>query len=379
MAPKTSPNLFIFSVLVSITIFTTLPRSSHGKLEPPTNNNNYNNKIRGMFVFGSSLVDNGNNNFLQNSLAKADYYPYGIDFPFGPTGRFTNGKNVIDLLCELLKLPSYIPPFADPSTKGSKILHGVNFASGGSGILDNTGALAGEVFTLNEQINKFENVIIPELKRQVEVGEERKGVGEYLFVVGTGGNDYSFNYFISEASSNVSIQVFTANLTSILSHQLQRLYNLGARKFVLMAVNPNGCTPMAMAFNPPNKGCIQSVNRAVHLFNINLRATVDNLKKQMTAANLVFVNSYKIIRDIIKNPSSKGFTDAKNPCCELGSLGILCNNGGKVCGDRSKNVFFDGLHPTEAVNVVIANKAFSSMNRKEVYPMTVKMLSEIST
>lgn len=63
---------------------------------------------------------------------------------------------------------------------------------------------------------------------------------------------------------------------------------------------------MAMAFNPPNKGCIQSVNRAVHLFNINLRATVDNLKKQMTAANLVFVNSYKIIRDIIKNPSSKG-------------------------------------------------------------------------
>lgn len=142
MAPKTSPNLFIFSVLVSITIFTTLPRSSHGKLEPPTNNNNYNNKIRGMFVFGSSLVDNGNNNFLQNSLAKADYYPYGIDFPFGPTGRFTNGKNVIDLLCELLKLPSYIPPFADPSTKGSKILHGVNFASGGSGILDNTGALA---------------------------------------------------------------------------------------------------------------------------------------------------------------------------------------------------------------------------------------------
>lgn len=98
--------------------------------------------IKGMFVFGSSLVDNGNNNFLPNSLARADYLPYGIDFPLGASGRFTNGKNVIDLLGEQLKIPSLIPVFADPQTKGSKIVHGVNFASGASGILDDTGSLA---------------------------------------------------------------------------------------------------------------------------------------------------------------------------------------------------------------------------------------------
>jgi phospholipase/lecithinase/hemolysin len=98
--------------------------------------------INGLFVFGSSLVDNGNNNFLQDSMAKADYLPYGIDFPLGPTGRFTNGKNVIDLLGDHLKLPSLIPAFADPSTKGSKIVHGVNYASGASGILDDTGLIA---------------------------------------------------------------------------------------------------------------------------------------------------------------------------------------------------------------------------------------------
>lgn len=98
--------------------------------------------IKGMFVFGSSLVDNGNNNFLENSRAKADYFPYGIDFPLGPSGRFTNGKNVIDLLGHYLGLPSSIPPFFDPSTKGKKIVHGVNYASGGSGILDNTGSIA---------------------------------------------------------------------------------------------------------------------------------------------------------------------------------------------------------------------------------------------
>lgn len=49
------------------------------------------------FIFGDSLVDSGNNNQLQ-SLARADYFPYGIDFPFGPTGRFCNGKTTVDVI-----------------------------------------------------------------------------------------------------------------------------------------------------------------------------------------------------------------------------------------------------------------------------------------
>ncbi|KAF4377196.1 hypothetical protein G4B88_009188 [Cannabis sativa] len=99
-------------------------------------------KTNGMFVFGSSLVDNGNNNFFENR-AKADYLPYGMDFPNGPSGRFTNGKNIIDLLGEHLKLPiDFIPSFKDPSTKGLKIVYGVNHASASSGILDDTGIIA---------------------------------------------------------------------------------------------------------------------------------------------------------------------------------------------------------------------------------------------
>lgn len=47
------------------------------------------------FIFGDSLVDNGNNNEIA-SLARANYLPYGIDFPGGPTGRFSNGKTTVD-------------------------------------------------------------------------------------------------------------------------------------------------------------------------------------------------------------------------------------------------------------------------------------------
>lgn len=52
------------------------------------------------FIFGDSLVDNGNNNQLQ-SLARANYMPYGVDFPEGPTGRFSNGKTTVDVVGKL--------------------------------------------------------------------------------------------------------------------------------------------------------------------------------------------------------------------------------------------------------------------------------------
>lgn len=120
-----------------------------------------------MFVFGDSLVDDGNNNYL-NSFAKANYLPYGIDFFGGPNGRFCNGKTIIDFLgncivrlmlflfsiCffmwndylysifiagELLGLP-YIPPYVSTIGNDRSVLWGVNFASAGAGILDESGS-----------------------------------------------------------------------------------------------------------------------------------------------------------------------------------------------------------------------------------------------
>ncbi|CAI0433696.1 unnamed protein product [Linum tenue] len=53
---------------------------------------------RAFFVFGDSLVDNGNNNFLATT-ARADAPPYGIDYPtHRATGRFSNGLNIPDLI-----------------------------------------------------------------------------------------------------------------------------------------------------------------------------------------------------------------------------------------------------------------------------------------
>ena len=55
-------------------------------------------EARAFFVFGDSLVDNGNNNYLATT-ARADAPPYGVDYPtHRATGRFSNGLNIPDLI-----------------------------------------------------------------------------------------------------------------------------------------------------------------------------------------------------------------------------------------------------------------------------------------
>lgn len=55
-------------------------------------------KYTAMYVFGDSLLDPGNNIYFVNSIAKANHPPYGIDFSRGPTGRFCNGKILVDFI-----------------------------------------------------------------------------------------------------------------------------------------------------------------------------------------------------------------------------------------------------------------------------------------
>lgn len=59
--------------------------------------------VSALYVFGDSLFDTGNNNFLP-TIGKADFLPYGVNFAKGPTGRFTNGRNIADFLGTITNL-----------------------------------------------------------------------------------------------------------------------------------------------------------------------------------------------------------------------------------------------------------------------------------
>lgn len=58
------------------------------------------------FIFGDSLVDAGNNNYLQ-TLSRANIPPNGIDFKASggsPTGRYTNGRTIGDIVGKIALL-----------------------------------------------------------------------------------------------------------------------------------------------------------------------------------------------------------------------------------------------------------------------------------
>jgi hypothetical protein len=65
--------------------------------------------VPAVYVFGDSLVDVGNNNYLTLSIAKANHRHYGIDFlDHKPTGRFSNGKNAADFIGMSFNIDSLI-------------------------------------------------------------------------------------------------------------------------------------------------------------------------------------------------------------------------------------------------------------------------------
>ncbi|KAK4479195.1 hypothetical protein RD792_014706 [Penstemon davidsonii] len=95
-----------------------------------------------LFIFGDSLFDPGNNNYINTTtLDQANFRPYGETYFDYPTGRFSDGRLISDFIAEHAKLP-LIPPYLEPRNKLLRRLiinyHGVNFASAGAGALTET-------------------------------------------------------------------------------------------------------------------------------------------------------------------------------------------------------------------------------------------------
>lgn len=159
------------------------------------------------FIFGDSLVDAGNNNYLP-SLSKANMTPNGIDFGASggmPTGRFTNGRTIADIIGEMLGQADYSPPFLAPNATGGAILNGVNYASGGAGILNATGKIFVNRIGMDLQVDYF-NIT----RKQLDALLGRDKAKEFLrkkaiFSVTVASNDFLNNYLMPVLSTGTRI------------------------------------------------------------------------------------------------------------------------------------------------------------------------------
>ncbi|KAL8268303.1 hypothetical protein R6Q59_002101 [Mikania micrantha] len=324
-----------------------------------------------MFIFGDSLVDNGNNNDL-NTREKADYSPYGVDFPQGATGRFTNGQTQADIIGRLLGFPDFISPYATATDE--QILRGVNYGSGGAGILEDTGRKLGDRIDFERQLLKHEIIV---LRLRHLQGGDKASTDQYLnkciYLIKIGSNDYINNYFMPEDYIDGRIYTppeFATALLDKYSKQLRYLYKLGARKIAVSGLSFLGCIPFEIArFGINGAPCVEPINNAVKLFNDQLPPLVDGLNNDLPNAIFTFINITSISTPQEGEPSLSNV-----PCCPVNSDG-LCDRDSIPCPNRDSTAFFDSLHPTEVANKVIATRSYKKASPMDARPFDISELA----
>ncbi|CAN0853652.1 GDSL esterase/lipase At1g29670 [Linum grandiflorum] len=332
------------------------------------------------FIFGDSLIDNGNNNLIA-TLAKANYPPYGIDFQGGPTGRFCNGKTTVDVTAELLGFERFIPPYS--GTSGEEVLKGVNYASAAAGIRDETGQQLGERISFSAQVKNYVNSVSQIVS--LLGGEESAAnhLKKCIFSVGLGSNDYLNNYFMPlfyTTAIQYTPEQYADDLLEKYTEQLKILYNYGARKFVLNGVGQIGCSPNQLASQSPNgKTCLKNVNSAIQIFNKKLRSRVDELNDKTPDAKLTFIDVYGIFKDLINHPQDYGFSVKNAACCGVGRNNgqITCLPFQFPCQNRNQYLFWDAFHPTEAVNEFVAKRSYNAESSSDAHPYDIRRLAQL--
>ncbi|KAM3361967.1 GDSL esterase/lipase isoform X1 [Capsicum galapagoense] len=330
------------------------------------------------FIFGDSLVDNGNNNNIQ-SLARANYLPYGIDFPGGPTGRFSNGKTTVDVIAEQLGLYN-IPPYA--SAKGRDILRGVNYASAAAGIREESGRQLGARIPFSGQVNNYRNTV----QQVVQILGNENAAADYLkkciYSIGMGSNDYLNNYFMPlsySTSKQFTPEQYADVLIQQYTEQLKILYDIGARRFALIGVGPIGCSPNALAqYSPDGRTCVPKINEPIQLYNNKLKALVDNMNGNTPDANFSYIDAYGIFQHLIENFSAFGFRVTNAGCCGVGrNKGLItCLPFLKSCPNRNEYLFWDAFHPTEAANIIIGRRSYRAQS-SDAYPFDISRLAQL--
>lgn len=237
-------------------------------------------------------------------------------------------------------------------------------------------------------------------------------------------------------------------------NRLQRLYDLGARKIIVVNVGPIGCIPYERDTNrAAGDCCFDPPNEMAQLFNARLRDLVSELSSTLQGSKLVYADIYRIVDDIIENYASygeirfynsrvfsfhfpgktclqgsigmkientfyrltfpsrnrtgksccarqaalytieekkpisqfwklsyarAGFENADSSCCYIaGNYGGLlpCGPPSNVCSDRSKYIFWDPYHPSDAANIIIAKRLMDG-GLEDIHPMNIRQLAE---
>jgi len=186
-----------------------------------------------------------------------------------------------------------------------------------------------------------------------------------IYLVSAGSSDFLQNYYIDPLLQEAySFDQFSNNLIQFYTNFIQSLYALGARRIGVITLPPIGCLPAAITiFGLGGNECVARLNKDAISFNDKLNATSQRLQNHLSGLILVVFDIYQPLLNFSTDPATYGFSEARRSCCGTGLLetAILCNpKSVGTCANATEYVFWDGFHPSDAANNILAQTLLAS-------------------
>lgn len=375
MANTSRPSTFNLSLIISL-IFLALHTNKLAVAEDP----NYcsNNSYSHFFAFGDSNTDNGNYIHYATAHSHVANPPYGETFFNRPTGRYSDGRIIIDFISEALNMPFLTPFLAGNSARDFQ--SGANFAVAGARALDPSyfekrGLSVFTPYSLRAQIRGFEEVL--GLLGSSEA-ERRKVASTSLFLLGLiGGNDY--NHALLQNAPFEEVKTFLPDVINALREAATTLIQLGAKTIVISGTFPNGCIPkFLVSFGTSNAleydryGCLRWANEFAQQHNSALKTMMHQLSTLNPGVNLIYADYYGVMLNFVQNPTKYGFEDVLDACCGDGTgphnmdLMTDCGLDGTFsCPDPNAFVSWDGIHLTEKAYSYLSHYVLNLLEKKK--------------
>ncbi|THG15143.1 hypothetical protein TEA_005503 [Camellia sinensis var. sinensis] len=159
------------------------------------------------------------------------------------------------------------------------------------------------------------------------------------------------------------------------------LYTLGARKFAIIGVPPIGCCPAERVVNLKlngSDGCFEQMNDLARSFYNATETLLNSFTSQFQGVKYSLGNAFDLTMTIINNPLVFGIKDVKTACCGNGTLNGegQCTPLANLCPNREEYLFWDFVHPTQAVSWLAALTLYGGA-QQFVTPMNFSQLAPI--
>ncbi|CAI5461132.1 unnamed protein product [Closterium sp. Yama58-4] len=213
-------------------------------------------KFGAIYTFGDSLSDVGNNNYSTlDSFYRADFPPYGMNY-IPASGRFCDGKLVIDYLSEYFELPA-APAAFQPGINGSAAQSGLNFASSGAGVLDTSTPdkspfpfLSHAVVPFTFWPIRYPLCSFPAQSSSPPLAIVSMGTNDYIAFLEKGinlGRQIDPSQLLRLAEILPQSQSLVTDVVRGITDAVRTLYASGFRHFLLFDTLPIGCIPITLA------------------------------------------------------------------------------------------------------------------------------------